>query len=293
MPPLSILILCWNQERYLEQCIGSVAGQTSRDFEVVFLDNASTDSSFEVASRLFRDHGIDARLLRNERPERIPGNCNRLVAAATGELVVPLAADDWFAPQYVEVMIDAAKRDPDAGWFCPNGWFYWEEDQRLEKVDSSAFLSGDVSRPLLRGETPFMFVGCCYRRSALEAIGGWDEDQLIEDRDLFLRLSLKFPMRFVDERIAYYRRSTSTTSQDPEFMVRGWEKFYPKHRAHFGRGYNKQLAEMYRSYAALAIDRGRLGLAARVLMKSLALRPFAMPAYRTMVHFLRRAASLR
>ena len=290
MPTLSILLLCWNQERYLEQCIASLAAQTSRDFEVVFLDNASADSSFERASRLFRDHGIDARLLRNERPEGISRNCNRLVAASTGELVVPLAADDWFAPRYVEAMTEAAAGDPDAGWFYPSGWLYWDEEHRLEEVDSSGFLKGDLSAALLRGETPFLFIGCCYRRSAVQSVGGWDENQLIEDRDMFVRLSLEFPVHFVDERLAYYRRSKSAASAEPEFMVRGWERFYPKHRALFGRTYKAQLAEMYRSQAAVALDRGRLGFAAKLLAKSFVLRPLQPATYRTLLYLFRRAA---
>ncbi len=290
MPSLSVLLLCWNQERYLEQCIAALAAQTCRDFEVVFLDNASTDSSFEVADRLFRDNGIDARLLRNERPEGIARNCNRLVAASAGELVVPLAADDWFAPGYVEAMINAAARHPDAGWFYPTGWLYWDEEDRLEEVASSGFVQGDLSAALLRGETPFLFIGCCYRRSAVEAVGGWDDDQLIEDRDMFLRLSVEFPVRFVDKRLAYYRRSKSAASADPEFMVRGWERFYPKHRALLGRRYKVQLAEMYRSQAAIALDLGRVGLAAKLLAKSFALRPLQPAAFRTLAYLFRRAA---
>jgi glycosyltransferase involved in cell wall biosynthesis len=293
MPALSILVLCWNQERYLEQCIASLAAQTRRDFEVVFLDNASTDSSFEAAERLFDAHGIDARPLRNERPEGISRNFNRLVAESAGELVAPLAADDWLSPRYVEAMIDAAGGNPDAGWFYPNGWFYWDEEDRLEEIDSSGFATGDLSAPLLRGEIPLMFVGCCYRRSAIEGVGGWDESQLVEDRDMFLRLSLQFPVHFVDERLAYYRRSKSAASADPEFMVRGWERFYPKHRALLGRTYKAQFAEMYRRHAAVAVDHGRLGLAARLLVKSITQRPYGIPLGRTILHFLRRAASLR
>ena len=293
MPDLSILVLCWNQERYLEQCVASLAAQTSRDFEVLFLDNASTDSSFETASRLFDARGMDARLLRNEQPEGISRNFNRLVAESTGKLVAPLAADDWLAPRYVEAMIEAASTHPDAGWFYPNGWFYWDEEDRLEEVDSSGFATGGLSAALLRGEIPLMFVGCCYRRSAVEAVGGWDETQLIEDRDMFLRLSLQDPVHFVDERLTYYRRSKSAASADPEFMVRGWERFYPKHRAQLGRTYKAQLGEMYRRHAAVAVDQDRLGLAARLLAKSIAQRPYGIPLGRTILHFLRRAVTLR
>ena len=293
MPALSILLLCWNQERYLEQCIASLAAQTSRDFEVVLLDNASADSSFEAASRLLREQGIDARLLRNERPEGISRNCNRLVAESSGDLLVPLSADDWFAPRYVEAMIGAAAGDPNAGWFYPNGWFYWDEEDRLEEVDSRGFGKGDLTAALLRGETPFLFIGCCYRRSALEVVGGWDENQLIEDRDMFLRLSVRFPVHFVDERLAFYRRSKSAVSADPEFMVRGWERFYPKHRALLGRTYKAQLAEMYRRHAAVAVDQDRLGLAAKLLARSIAQRPYGIALGRTILHFLRRAATIR
>jgi GT2 family glycosyltransferase len=186
-------------------------------------------------------------------------------------------------------MSEAAASNPDAGWFYPNGWLYWDEEDRLEEVASSGFVKGDLSAALLRGETPFLFIGCCYRRSAVEAVGGWDDKQLVEDRDMFLRLSLEFPVHFVDKRIVYYRQSKSAASADPEFMVRGWERFYPKHRALLGRSYRTQLAEMYRSYAAVAVDRGRLSLATKLLLKSIVRRPLQPAAYRTLFYLLRRS----
>lgn len=289
VPALSILLLCWNHAEYLPACIDSLGGQSCMDFEVVFLDNASTDGSFELASALLERAGIASRLLRNDQPRGIAYNANQLLGASHQELVATLSTDDWFDPGYVEAMLEGVRSYPGAGMYYPGGWFHFEPSGRQERVDDSGFRSGDLSAAILAGETPFFFVGCCYRRSALAELGGWDESQPIEDRDLFLRLSLKHSIQYVPAAQVYYRRSDRTASANPRFMVPGWKAYFAKHRALFGSNYRRQLGAMYRTYAAIAVDRNDLRLAGKLLAKACAADPLQPAMLRTCGYAMRKA----
>lgn len=222
MSTLSILLLCWNQARYLEQCIAALGEQTSRDFEVIFLDNCSTDGSATLATELLQKFGVKHRVLENQRPAGVSANINRLFAASRAQLVSFLAADDWYAPRYVEAMHAAAAARPEAGLFYAGGFIYHDETGQLDPVPTDKHRSGDLYLPLLRREDPLFFVGTCCRRHAFEAIGGFDEQLQIEDLDFFVRLARRYPIQRVDEPLVYYRRSAGAVSSNIPWMVQGW-----------------------------------------------------------------------
>jgi glycosyltransferase involved in cell wall biosynthesis len=108
-PLLSFIVLSYNYQHYIGTTIRSILNQTVQDFEIVVVDDASTDASREVV-RDFGDSRI--RLLVNERNLGGAGSYNVAVQAARGEWLVNLDADDWIAPQKSEVQLEAASRDP-------------------------------------------------------------------------------------------------------------------------------------------------------------------------------------
>ena len=286
---VSVLLLCWNHARLLDPCIRSIAAQQA-PVEITFLDNASTDGSFELARELFDRHGLAATMIRNEQPASIPANFNRLLAASTAPLVAILSTDDWYEPDYVRALSEAAAADPDAGWFSCSGWLYFDEEQRSEPVDEAQFVTDrPVGEVILDGKLPHFFVGCAYRRSALETVGGWDEGQLIEDRDLFLRLSQQFTHHRIARRLVHYRRTSMAASANAAFMLKGWDLFFAKHAALFGSRLKARRAETYRAYAALLTDQGQTRAAFKAMMRSLALRPWVALSWRTLAYLGRRS----
>ena len=287
-PTLSILLLCWNHARYLEQCIASIARQGPQEFEIVFLDNVSSDGSFELARTLFDRFGLTATMIRNDRPRSIAANFNRLLEASHGAVVAPLSTDDWYDDDYVATLTKAAGDDPEAGWFSCSGWTYIDDEQRDVPIDDSIYpRSRWLLDTILDGGDPHFFVGCAYRRSALEAVGGWDEEQLIEDRDLFLRLSKHFPHRRIAQRLVHYRRTTGSISNNAEFMRKGWDLLLDKHAAAFGKRLPALRAASLRANAALLIDQGDRSQAFALLWRSLRLAPVSVTTYRTMLYLLK------
>jgi glycosyltransferase involved in cell wall biosynthesis len=288
LPRHSVHLLCWNHARYLPQAIGSLLAQTERDFEVVFLDNRSTDGSAEVAARLLSYGGLRHKLLLNEEPANVATNINRLFAASTAPLTSFLSGDDWYAPRYVEAMLEAADKHRNAGLFYAGGFIYHQASGKLQPVATERHLSGDLYLALLQRREPMFFVGTCVRRDAFAAVGGFDEGLQVEDLDFFVRLARRFPIQRVDEPLVYYRRSDGAVSSNIRWMVEGWEQFHAKHRHAEGADMGWWMAETYRTYAAAAVDGGQFPLARQLLVRSLRLRPLSADAWRTAAYLLRR-----
>lgn len=108
-PLLSYIVLSYNYERYITRTLESILGQTVQDFEIVVVDDASTDRSVEIVES-FDDPRIN--LLKNRENLGGAGSYNRAVNAARGEWLVNLDADDWIAPDKAEMQLAAVQRDP-------------------------------------------------------------------------------------------------------------------------------------------------------------------------------------
>ncbi len=148
-PLLSFIVLSYNYEDYIQITIQSILNQTLQDFEVIVVDDGSTDRSCEVV-RSFKDPRI--RLIVNERNLGGAGAYNVAVSAACGEWLVNLDADDWIAPEksvrqvktatqnpridiigtWVNLVGSDGKIHPDAPLIEPN----WNGDHALNLVDT-------------------------------------------------------------------------------------------------------------------------------------------------------------
>lgn len=290
-PTFSILLLCWNHAPYLQACIEGLAAQEREGLEILFLDNGSSDGSPALARTLFAEHGLDVTFLDDQGPAGISANFNRLLSSSKGDLVAVLSTDDWYEPGYVAAMRAAARDDPAAGWFTCGGRYFYEDSGESAPVDNLKFRSGNVLPRLLAGAEPFFFVGCCYRRDALEAVGGWDETLPIEDRDLFVRLAQRYPVRTLPDRLVHYRRASSTASANPEFMARGFDAFFAKHRRLFGRSWRRRYAAALRGPAVIAVDQGKLDLGSELIGRALRLWPLDPAVWRTWRYARRRRQS--
>lgn len=112
LPKVSIGLPVYNGERYLAKAIKSVLDQTYEDFELIVVDNASTDGTRDIAQHYA---AIDRRVLyvRNQRNLGAAPNFNRAVELARGEYFKWAAHDDMLEPQYLALCVDRLDRDPD------------------------------------------------------------------------------------------------------------------------------------------------------------------------------------
>lgn len=108
-PLLSYIVLSYNYEHYIANSIQSIFDQSVQDFEVVVVDDASTDKSVEIIES-FDDSRI--RLLKNETNLGGAESYNRAVDTARGTWLVNLDADDWIAPNKAEMQLAAVRSDP-------------------------------------------------------------------------------------------------------------------------------------------------------------------------------------
>jgi len=216
-PLVSVIIPNWNGAAHLPACLIALRAQTLRDFEVIVVDNASTDGSVE---RLGRDYP-EAQVIRLDRNYGFTGACNTGLRAARGEILTLLNNDTGAAPDWLAEVVAAFERHPEAGIVAskmllfdrphvlhtagdvfktdgtPGNRGVWEEDRG--QFDEGPVFSANGG-------------SAAYRRAMLDQVGLLDEDFFYscEDVDLAWRAQLAgWPCVYAPRAVVYHKLSAS------------------------------------------------------------------------------------
>ena len=226
---VSVLLLCMNHEKYIEQCLMSIFTQTFKDFEIIFLDNASSDRSFEIGKEMLEKSGFPFKAFKNEHSRLVTINLNFLLDNSSGDYLFPLSTDDWMTPENISIKLQHLQ-PKDVGLVFGGGWWYYEDTDQYIEVDTSKFRRDNMSINLLLEPQSYFWVGAAYSRAIVIELGKWDENLIIEDLDLNLRIARKYKIDFVPQSLVYYRRHSSTFMSNYKVMHKGFNQYFEKYK---------------------------------------------------------------
>lgn len=203
-PLVSVIIPSYNHGKYITQCIESIINQTYRNFELIVIDDGSTDNSAEVLNCLKSEYGFKLIIQKNH---GISYTLNRGIREfAHGKYLAMCASDDFWTPNKLETQVnfmEANRFYP----MCYGKTYYVNEDSKLINMDSvlkkeyyGGWLFEDIF--LFKLDLP---VNCLFRRSIFEEVGFYDDNMAAEDYYMDLKISSKYSIGFVDEFLGYYR----------------------------------------------------------------------------------------
>ena len=198
----------YNTERYVAESIESVLAQTFRDFELIVVDDCSTDGSYAVAeSYARRDPRI--RLLRNERNLGVAGAKNRgLDAVRGGEYVAFMDSDDLAAPDRLEKQIAFLRAHPEIG-VCGSGYTIFYPDGRRNFVPVPTDHIG-IAVEMLFGN-PMAMPSIMWRRAQV-GDARFDTACKAEDYKMWTDLQDRMQLANLPDNLLYYRRWESQVS---------------------------------------------------------------------------------
>jgi glycosyltransferase involved in cell wall biosynthesis len=218
---VSVLVTSYNHARYVEEALDSLCRQTSRDFEVIITDDASTDGSADVIEAWLARTGYSGQFIRNEVNRGICANRNASLARASGTFVCSLSGDDSYEPDRIERQLECFLAQPERVAAVYSDMLVVEAEglpsgpSFLElALNGAAPPQGELFSRILAGNflpAPAVMV----RRSAIDAVGGYDESLFYEDLDMWLRLSFRFLFVYLPGLLVRYRNHESSMSNSP------------------------------------------------------------------------------
>lgn len=221
-PKLSFIVLSYNYADLIGQTIRSILAQTVQDFEIVVVDDASTDASREVVRSFLSDPRI--KLLTNERNIGGAASYNRAVEAARGQYLVNLDADDWIPPNKCEAQLAFLARNNVAVLGSYATFVNWDghPDPRLAHLETIVNQPFENSIDTWIGQNRLVRSSTMIEREAHLAVG-LDDPSMVRapDYELWTRFFRKgYRFAVLPEKLVYCRvHGGGVTHGDPRASI--------------------------------------------------------------------------
>jgi glycosyltransferase involved in cell wall biosynthesis len=219
MPKFSVVIPVYNKANYLPKTLASVLSQTEGDFEVVLVDDGSSDGSKEVIAQ-FNDARIRYYFQENQ---GVSTARNTAIRQAEGDYIALLDADDVWHPTYLETHASLIEQFPSQQVFAVNS-VYIKGDRHISKRYSIEI--GNLPRIVDFFEASLRHSIVCssttvFHSSVIDTVGYYDSSiESGEDTDFFIRLGLHFPIVFSPKVLADIIVAQDSLSQQSLQKVR-------------------------------------------------------------------------
>ncbi len=281
LPKISVIIPTYNRRHLLPFAIQSILDQTYTDFEIIVVDDASTDGTKEVLSR-FKDKRI--RYIRHGENRGISAARNTGIHASKGDFVAFLDDDDTHLPGKLMSQLNIIESsDLNVGLVYVGIQYVDEYGNPIGiSLPSKSIWYGLSHSDFIGGQTPLV------RKKCFDEIGVFDEDlPYFEDRDMWLRLSDKYKFTFVKAPLARIRQHSGRITRNYTRQLEGLERFHLKHssrialatpdvRNNIWFGYHCHKAEIFNNH-------NRTQEARQEIIRAIKLKPFAIASYKQLV----------
>ncbi len=279
-PMVSVVICAYNAAPYIAQTLDSLFAQSYSDFEVIIINDGSTDETADAIKPYL------PQIIYHEQSNQGPAAArNRALRLARGQYISILDSDDLWLPQYLEKMVGFLQTHPEFDLYYPNALLFGD-----------SHYSGRLYQDIYPSSQPFtlekfltkecsVFGLATFRREVLEQVGEYDEElHGVEDFDLWLRM-LQHGLRFSftpEVLVKYRRRPASLSANSTQYyqqVIATLRKFQastrttPHQRELAERACRKVETEKNILLAKQELLAGNYLVAARHLLEVLTVRP--------------------
>jgi len=209
-PLVSVVLSVRNGAADLPKAVDTILAQTFGDFELIAINNGSTDGTAAVLDGL-RDPRV--RVVHQD-DMGLAAALNRGIALARGRYVARQDHDDWAKPTRLEKQVAFLEGNPDCALVGTRAEI-WVGDERTGRVHDHPIRDADLQFDLLF-DNPFVHSSMMLRKSALDEVGGYSTDRLRqppEDYELWSRLARRYEVANLPERLTIYREVPSSLSR--------------------------------------------------------------------------------
>ncbi len=271
-PPLvSVLVVAYQQEKYVRHALEGAFAQTYEPLEIVIVDDASNDGTLAMIRDYVAHHtgARNVKVHRNEKNLGIVGQVNRSLELCRGELVVIMAGDDHSRPERVSAIVrayEASGRQADG--FCSRVRVFDDTGHTLG-VDGDQLREHPVfdARFYARGWSSHIGASEAWHRRVMEDFGPMDPQVPFEDVLLGFRAALRGGMEFVPEILVDYRRHTQNAFN--RHIARSTEaESYCKGVARWARTIKAMQADLATARTRLKLDSSLIREAEFLLAKA-------------------------
>jgi glycosyltransferase involved in cell wall biosynthesis len=208
-PLVSVIMNCHNGETYLKESINSLINQTYKNWELIFWDNFSSDSSKEVLTQ-FSDKRIKYYYAKNF--TTLYEARNLAIKKTSGEFISFLDTDDWWDPKRLEKQIELFFKDKNLDIVYTNFYFFYSKTKTKKIISKKKLPDGKITQKLLSNYNIGGILTALCKKKIFQRKQFIDKYEIIGDFDFFVNISLSSFFGCIQEPLAYYRVHESNMS---------------------------------------------------------------------------------
>ena len=277
MPEVSVVIPTYNRAGFLRSAIRSVLNQTFQDFEIIVVDDGSTDYSAKEVVSEFRDPRI--RYIRHEVNRGGSAARNTGIKASKGKYIAFLDDDDEWLPEKLQRQLEVLYSSPERVGGVYTGFLLVNRESGKLISRRIPYKSGNLYGELVSGNCIGTTSTLLLKRECFDKVGLFDENLLSsQDYDMWIRISREFFFECLSEPLVRYyvhgRRITTTQRaviEGMELMLRKHESFFMLNR--------KAFSSMYLTFGVLCCLSSDIRKGRRAFLKAIKLYPFEIRHY--------------
>jgi glycosyltransferase involved in cell wall biosynthesis len=272
MAKISVIIPTYNRAGFLRTAIISVLNQTFQDFEIIVVDDASTDNTPEVVTH-FGDERI--KYMRNNTSKGAAGSRNVAIMSSTCTYIAFLDDDDEWLPKKLQMQTSILEKSPMdiAGVHT--------RIIQIEKVSGKIF-----SQEIFKKNSEDIFQGnyittssVLLRRSCFERVGLFDENMpTSNDYDMWIRISKKFRFEYIDEPLVKYYIHEARLTDNYDKKIKGMEILLKKYGEMFSLN-SKHYSDQYFHIGVFYCYNGDVRKGRKAYLKAIWLYPYKLQYY--------------
>lgn len=204
-PLVTLICICYNHEPFVLESLDSVISQSYKNIQIIIVDDASTDNSVkEIEKWLVNKSNIT--FIKNKINVGNTISFNKALKLVEGDFIIDLATDDVLLHNTIATQIDAFKTNEQKALVFGNAElineqgnflsYYFDVDTQKCVKDKSLHTINYIH--ILKGGNCMCSVSAMIRTTILKELGGFDENLFYEDLDVWLRITRKYPIHFID-----------------------------------------------------------------------------------------------
>ena len=218
-PLVSVIIPSYNHAQYILDTIKSVKTQTYKNWELIIIDDGSTDDTHEVLRSMPIDDRIT--LILNKDNKRQSARINQALAVSKGKYISFLSSDDWYLPEKLEKQVALFETlDDKYGVVYSSGYRYYEDiDKTIEINTKGNMRRGIILESLLREPFYIYPISPLIRKECFDYFP-FDESYTAEGEAIYFKIAMKYKFDFVDEPLVTMREHTYNIGGNIDKMLK-------------------------------------------------------------------------
>jgi len=278
MPEISVIIPAYNSADYIGEAIRSALAQTYTNFEIIVVDDGSTDATPEIV----REFGHEVTYIRQENGGAASAR-NHGIRVAKGEFIAFLDADDTWLPDKLEKQITLFKNDPELGMVFTENYLFDEEGIYCDSLDKKErLMSGDLAQSIFMNSgvaTPTVMV----RSEVFRKLGTFEESLTqSEDDNMWIRITSNYKGTLIDEPLVKIREHKGRISHDHVKLFDSILQSISMLQSQYGEAVQKKIEPVLKKKISLVLfdrghaqfDMGDYSRARRSFLESIKTKPF-------------------